>query len=365
MPKHEEPKSTSTILEALGNSNAGHLNAFPKQESAMEGVFNPGHSFEDRSDISKIIEKNPTHRNRLISLSKALQDNHIEPWTVDHSSSDNLVTHASAMVSLLEFLQHYQFDKQFITLNGLLNASPYKEVFRQGVRTLATKGDIGSSSLQLMFDFPEYAPWIANLIINFQDRGLPVIGLTEVLSQFPRSKVGGAVSLLTFLLEKDVFYPKILNTLLKHEKYIDLIYEGAKLLAQNHHLLVEYSEKIQHHPSNAKITAKVMLLLNNESILKGTRKKAGFDYTQFGLGTYFFLSHLKHAHMLDEHNYKIICHQYRTLEKNDIIDAFHQMPLFSFLGEDTLKQILKCLDSNAESSEVVELIRIPGSTPSL
>lgn len=356
MPNYEE-ESTETILQNLGKSSN------PKSEPLgraypTEGVP-PTPSVMDKKDsfVIKIIEKNPTHKKRLEQLFDTLQSDHLKEMKVDHFCMETLVTNASSVVNLFAFFKSYSIDSRPITLKAFLNVSPYKEVFRHGVRILANKGLIEPLTLQLMLAFPEQATSIANLIVNFHDRSFSIPALSKILLQLPRNKIGAAVNLLSLLLDKGVFYTKHMDILIKQEKHLDIIYEGAKLLTENQSLLSDFMEIVQKNPHQAKVMAKIILLLQNTPSLSTTIIKNALNCGQFGLGTYYCLLHFKRANLLDEKHYKMIFQHYSALEKEEVIDAFSQLPLFGTLEKDTLLQLLALLDTNSDSSAVVEVIQ--------
>ena len=174
--------------------------------------------------------------------------------------------------------------------------------------------------------------------------------------------------LLTFLIDKNLFYPDLLDILLRQENYTDIIYEGAKKLALENLLSSGYFEIIENNPGNANIIAKNILLLSSASLIDYQNKKDLLIISQLGLGEFFFLGYLKNADLLNSETYKIICQNDSIFSKKEVIDIFRKIPLFDTFSKEELMKLINLINKpevcESEYKTFIEIIsshqHVPG-----
>ncbi|MCW8399780.1 hypothetical protein OQJ26_13380 [Legionella sp. PATHC038] len=305
-----------------------------------------------------LIQAHSNFGNRLISLFKALKEFKIDLTDDLECTIKENISQVGGVVSLLELIKKdVRIKLEFLPITLLFNAAKFEVSITQSIRDLALLEMLDSNTFNLLLAYPEQALNISILLIKLQERAYSPTILVDKLKDvsIAAERMDTVIALLDLILENNLFYPDVVDILLRQEKHIDKIYEGAQKLAAEKALFPNYFTIIEDNPQNANIFAKNILLLKSESLINCHNPECLFEVSHLGAGAFHFMKLLQHASMLDEHNFKIICGQKNNiLNRDEVIDALSNLPLIVEFQKEELETMLNLLNEAAVSAQDIQ-----------
>ncbi|KTD66847.1 hypothetical protein Lste_3053 [Legionella steelei] len=333
-----------------------------KPGTATAITNSPGASFVERlrklnlgndPQMIALLEANPDYGNRLISLFKVLKELKIDLTDGLARLIANNISQIGRVVNLLELIKkEVNIDPRTLSMPLLFNAAPFDEAVAQSVRDL-TQGDLLDPDIfKLLLAYPAQAHKISQLLINLQERAYESSALVEKLNavSITAERMDTVINLLDLVLENNLFYPEMVDILLRQEAYIDRIYEGATKLIAEHSLFPDYFAMLEANPKNANIFAKNILLLRDAQFINFSNPECLAIVSQLGIGAFHFMKILHRADQLNEENFEIVCQKDNILNREEVIDELSRLPLLTEFDEDELEMML-CLVAQTELSD--------------
>ncbi|MBN9226053.1 MULTISPECIES: hypothetical protein [Legionella] len=333
-----------------------------KPGTATAITNSPGASFVERlrklnlgndPQMIALLEANPDYGNRLISLFKVLKELEIDLTDGLARLIANNISQIGRVVNLLELIKkEVNIDPRTLSMPLLFNAAPFDEAVAQSVRDL-TQGDLLDPDIfKLLLAYPAQAHKISQLLINLQERAYESSALVEKLNavSITAERMDTVINLLDLVLENNLFYPEMVDILLRQEAYIDRIYEGATKLIAEHSLFPDYFAMLEANPKNANIFAKNILLLRDAQFINFSNPECLAIVSQLGIGAFHFMKILHRADQLNEENFEIVCQKDNILNREEVIDELSRLPLLTEFDEDELEMML-CLVAQTELSD--------------
>ena len=333
-----------------------------KPGTATAITNSPGASFVERlrklnlgndPQMIALLEANPDYGNRLISLFKVLKELEIDLTDGLARLIANNISQIGRVVNLLELIKkEVNIDLRTLSMPFLFNAAPFDEAVAQSVRDL-TQGDLLDPDIfKLLLAYPAQAHKISQLLINLQERAYESSALVEKLNavSITAERMDTVINLLDLVLENNLFYPEMVDILLRQEAYIDRIYEGATKLIAEHSLFPDYFAMLEANPKNANIFAKNILLLRDAQFINFSNPECLAIVSQLGIGAFHFMKILHRADQLNEENFEIVCQKDNILNREEVIDELSRLPLLTEFDEDELEMML-CLVAQTELSD--------------
>ncbi|AHE67851.1 hypothetical protein [Legionella oakridgensis] len=294
----------------------------------------------------ELFEANLRYGNRLIALFKVCKELRV-------SLTDELINSIAANIAdvggfahLLKLTKEVGIAPDSLSLKILFNAAKHESTIAQSTRKLSEASALDLATFEFMLKYPEQSFKISQLIINLQKNAYSATTLVEKLSSssLSASQMSTAIDLLNLTLEHDLYYPGVVDILLRQKQYIDKIYEGTKKLTAAHLVLGDYFELLEHSPQQANIFAKNVLLLHNASLINYHNLEDMRVVSTLGSGAFHFMKHLQQADMLDTKNYQKICRHNGLLNQQKVIEALSNLPLMVTFRTEELERMLDLMN---------------------
>ncbi|KTC89440.1 hypothetical protein OQJ18_09325 [Fluoribacter dumoffii] len=302
-------------------------------------------SLSDNPRIVALIRDYPDYGNRLLSLFRVLKEFEIEV-------SDNLeelikkdISKTGMVVNLLGIMKQIDMDPKSLPIELIFKAAQFDSVVGQSINNLKMADLLDLPTLELLFSYPQHALELSQLLINLQECAFDTSILVDKLTATPVAgyQLKTILDLLGLILEKNIYYPAIVDILLRQEKYIEKIAEGARKLAAENLLLSNYFELLEQNPQNANVFAKNIILLNNASLIDHHDFGSLVKVSKLGVGAFHFMRLLQIADLLTEKNYQKICAHNDLLSRADIIESLGQLPMIATFNKDELERMLEIM----------------------
>lgn len=306
----------------------------------------------------KTLEDNPEYVNRLASLFKRLKTCNIKLNDTLHNIIASNVSYAGSLSNLLDFMHNEKIDVTLFPLERLFAGAQSDTALIQGIQLLKTRASLDLATLNLLFAYPAHSLLLADLIINFQQHAYPTEKIVEKLHKFSAKNMDTAIRVLNLLLNKNLYYFECFDVLLKHQEYIDKIYEGTAKLTAKNKLAASYFSVIENNPQNANVLANLILLLHKESLIDYRKTEDLSTVSKLGIGAFHFLSHLQQAGILNSENYKKVCQDTSILMQKEVIELFSNLPLFEEFDKSELAQMLGLISEPSSETNLDEFIEI-------
>jgi hypothetical protein len=298
--------------------------------------------------VIKVLAQNPDYINRLVGLFRNINKYEI---ILDNEAFDAIATHASqasALVSVFNFLAQYSVDIKTIPLNLAFKATYNLDTFKYGIKQLAKHG-LETSTINLLLSHAKHASSITNLIIELKSHYYESKDIEQKLYEFIPHNIGSAIDLLCFTLDKSIFFPDLIDILIRQQNYIDTIYEGARTLSAKNILSSFYFLVIEKAPKNANTFAKIVALLHGDSLIAYNDRESLMKICNHSIGVYYLLNQLNLANMLTEKSYAVVSSHHRFFDNAEVISALSKIKLFEVLSKEQLGQLLEVINKDSTS----------------
>jgi len=294
-------------------------------------------------DILTMVLGNPNYSNRLVKLfitlkrlAYGLNDN-------DYLCLKDNVKLSAQLEELLTFLSEKGVDVKAFSLQQLVKAAGNYDHFKFGVLQLPSK-DLTEDVLRLMMTFPIYATELAAVVTKLQEKGASLKDIESTLTRFQEKNIYMACNILLLALEGNVYSPRLSSLLLAQETHLDVIYQGAQKLAEEHLLMENYFAGIQEHANNANLNAKIMILLYHANLWTHFGLKDIKTLNPLGRTAFFLLDQLSNSQMLDKNSYQLILNCHDLLKNPRLLNAVRAVRLFENFTAKDLAAIIKLLE---------------------
>lgn len=337
-----------------------------KPGTAAATTNSPGATFVERlrklnlgndPQMIALLEANPDYGNRLISLFKVLKELNIDLTDGLARLIANNISQIGRVVNLLELIKkEVNIDPRTLSMTLLFNAAPFDEAVAQSARDLTQADLLDPGIFKLLLAYPAQAHKISQLLINLQERAYESSALVEKLNtvSITAERMDTLINLLDLVLENNLFYPEMVDILLRQEAYIDRIYEGATKLIAERSLFPDYFAMLEANPKNANIFAKNILLLRDAQFINFSNPECLAIVSQLGIGAFHFMKILHRADQLNEENFEIVCQKDNILNREEVIDELSRLPLLTEFDEDELEMMLGLVAQTELSDADVE-----------
>ncbi|MCE0722697.1 MULTISPECIES: hypothetical protein [Legionella] len=353
--------STQTMIQGL---NPGVIQKVVKPSSS-------GNDKEEKTSISNaflkrlnklglgddprmlnLITRYPDCGNRLISVFKTLKDLKISLSDPLENIITQNISNIGGAVNLLSVMNELDINPNSVPMELLFKAARSDSTVAQSARTLHDARLLDKSSFNLILAYPDESTNISQLLIELQEHAYNPDSLIDKLraSLISTPHMNTTLSLLNLLLTKDIYDLGVVDILLRQERFIDRIYEGAKKLSAVPELLNNYFDLLERNPENANIFAKNLLLLHSVSLISRCSSKEDFlKVSQLGVGAFHFMNYLQQAGMLNAENYQKIYEHNRFLEREDVAPTLTGLPLMTQFTKEELEKMLALVSKPAIS----------------
>lgn len=336
--------------------NPNEKNALKKSLERMkkEGLIDNNHV-----EAVQIVVDNLNYANRLITLFKTLKEFNIPLDNSRYSVINESVEKTSTAANLLSFMHNLHIDVKQITFEHLFRVYGSEEEFRYGIREIAHNGHVDINAVNLMLAFPKQASSLAIMINNFQERGYRLETHLNQLHAFNESELANAVDLINLALLNYVFYPDLINVLVRQKQDLEIIHEGAKKLAEEGLLTTNYFDVVEHNPGNGNVMAKIMLLLSSEQLIDTNKSQDISKVGQLSLGAFYLMKFLKRENMLTSETYETICQNSKLLANKEITEGFRSIKLFDSFDKSELQNLLNVMrNAQGTDSDVDQMLSV-------
>ncbi|AWN73346.1 hypothetical protein LEAN103870_09760 [Legionella anisa] len=307
-----------------------------------------------------LIGRYPQFGNRLISVFKALRELKIPLTDQLENIINQNISNIGGVVNLLGVMNELDINPNFVPMELLFQAARSDSTVAQSVRTLHDGRLLDKSSFNLILAYPDESLNIVQLLIELQEHAYNPDFLIDKLreSLISTTHLGTTLNLLSLLLAKDIYDLGIVDILLKQDRFIDRIYEGARKLSEVPELLSNYFYLLEKNPENANIFAKNLLLLHSESLISHCSPREDFlKVSQLGVGAFHFMNYLQKAGMLNAENYQKIYENNSFLERTDVVTKLTSLPLMTQFTKHELGKMLALVAKPAISITLSDVHR--------
>ncbi|MFV0822088.1 hypothetical protein [Legionella micdadei] len=351
-------ESMQTIMQGLGSASRkeGSENQTPSERKQISNdILNRLNKLNlgDDPRMLSLLEAYPNYTNRLITLFKALKGLNIPLSDAIHAAIAKNIAHLGGVVNLLELVKEMKVDPNSFPIERLFDAAKSDMAVTHSVRKLFNIESLDLDTFKLILTYPSQAYSISQLIIDLQEHAYDTQILIDKLlaAQSPIKNMGTIIELLGYILENNLYYPGVVDILLRQDQYIDTIYEGAKKLLAGHCLSANYFTVLEQNPKNANIFAMNILLLYNAGLIDYRKPEDLSEVSGLGIGALHFLRFLRQVDMLDAASYKKIVQHNNILMAEKVVETFNNLPLFTSFDKKELHQMLELVNKEKPSDD--------------